>query len=171
MQDSFFEEVVAFATKQLVEDGDLNTIIIGETMKGKRLAFVGSFQNDREKESYLNLVSLTFLIHKVCRYVAIGEAWMTTPGSNGKPKRPNQNPNTKECLIVVDVNYEKPPLGSIFELIRNKSGKIKNLKELVKMEKMEGRFTELLPNKNFEIPEELASVIEKFWSEQGLTLH
>jgi hypothetical protein len=172
--DTFLSQSLQFAKDKLMEDGQLYTMIIGETGSGERTAFVGVFKNDEEKETYLRMVTMSFVLLGVHRYIALSEAWMSTVQASknaiSHAIRPSEDPKRKECLLAALISYFSKET-QIFEIKRNNQHKVVDLTLLQKMNRVEGRFTELLPPSELDIPKRFQPLIQQFIHSQGLTIH
>lgn len=169
--DTFFKSSVDFAKKTLITQGCFHTMIIGEINSIQKLAFIGTFENEKEKQSFLNLVSLAFLSKQVKRYVVISEAWIKSIGAESSDIFNNETDEDKvECLIAIEVlSGNTSGKGLLFEIKRSGS-LIIDLEEKTVYDRIEGRFTKLLLNKEM-IPSFSLTLVNDFIDTNGLTFH
>jgi hypothetical protein len=170
--DQFFEKTIDFAKRTLMNHGSFDTMIVGETNNKEKIAFVGIFEDDEEKELFLSLVSMSFKLRRVNRYVVMSEAWMSSVEKDLKVPivRPSDDPNKKECLVAIEVKEgDDHGRGILFE-IKRKNEKIFKLEEKDSVSNVKGRFTELLSSAK-KVPPFLVKVVKKFMENNEVTIH
>jgi len=147
--------------KDIINSGqDLVPMIIGYTDTGHML-FPGFYKTDKEKESYLSMVSTCFLIYKVNYYISISEGWMGTSLN----VRPSEDPNRKDVLFAMCVSRNEKRMITYEVVIAD--GK-KELKEYQSATDVEGVFAELLPPEDAVLPEETRQQLMRKMEELGL---
>lgn len=169
--DTFFKSSVEFAKKTLITQGCFHTMIIGEVDSTQKIAFIGAFENENEKQSFLNLVSLAFQSKQVKRYIAISEAWIKNIGTKSLETLNHETDEDKiECLIAIEVlSGNSFGAGLLFEIKRS-VGMIIDLEEKTIYDRIEGRFTQLLLNKEL-IPSFPLTLVNDFIKTNGIILH
>jgi hypothetical protein len=163
--DSLIEFNKKFAHAYYKEHGTLRPMIIGYTPdNSKRVVILGTFENNQEKEYWLQTACIVFALHDVDKYVIMHEAWFVSGGEKEAYKKYEsleQHPDRKEAVCIMAVNRLGAKL-TVSEILPDRSISSENNNNHTG--EAEGRFSELLPPRKITAAEkkELQKIVSIF---------
>lgn len=136
------EEVVEDAKRRLIATNEHMPTIIACTEKGNGLLILSDLPNTHEEKVKVMMAAGNQLKkkedavgHILYKTYFISEAWMSSHISKDAYKkgdftRPSEDPNRVECLVIasLDMSPNSKGEGAFLEMVRDKSGKVVDLK-------------------------------------------
>jgi len=138
MKQEDIDEIIKIVKQNLRKDDNLTPVFFLERREGGKEIIVTPFAEEKEKEITQALVSKMLKTGNYKSYVFAMDGWYSTD----LEKRPSENPNKKEALIV---NYHEDgnkPMMYFIPYTRTKQGRIK-FEEMTTSDKIGGTFAEL----------------------------
>jgi len=161
--ESLIEFNKKFAHAYYKEHGELRAMIIGYTPdNSKRVVILGTFENNQEKEFWLQTACIVFALHDVDKYVTMHEAWFVSGEEKDAYKKYEsleQHPQKREGLCIMAVNRLGAKM-TVSEILSDRSISTENNM----MGVAEGRFAELLPTRKITTAEkkEIQKIVSIF---------
>lgn len=140
MNTMTMEEVIEDAKRRLIATNEHMPTIIACTEKGNGLLILSDLPNTHEEKVKVMMAAGNQLKkkedevgHFLYKTYFISEAWMSAHVSKdaykkGNFTRPSEDPNRVECLVIASLDMSPKSEGAFLEMIRDKNGKVVDLK-------------------------------------------
>lgn len=131
--------------------GNVPPMLIAATPKGFLNYVPEHLEDEKAKDKFINTSRFIITGYQATAAVMILESWMTVGGTDGsRPDSPPSESFEREEVVILAAESFEGHRTEILPIVRSDSGKFFGFGDARKMDKMQGRFAELLPPKPVE---------------------
>lgn len=159
-----FEYMIDWTKEVLKVRGEFPPTFFAFNEKEEMFIIPGNFRTDAEKIEFLNMLKVYFTINSINHYMVANEGWL----SDRTDIRPTDDPNRKSIITFMSITEVEKILRT-YEISRNENDeKDVTLTEMGEPLDFGGRFSELLPPKDLEVPPFVKEDLEELFEKIGV---